>query len=85
MGFLRAEFRPYFVIALDNTSRILCGQSRVWTKIRSEKTAKHIPARNVCGILAAEDAALLAQGKDDKAKRTEQNRWNASGVRLLLD
>ncbi|MBQ3548887.1 MAG: hypothetical protein IJA33_03300 [Oscillospiraceae bacterium] len=49
------------------------------------KTAKHIPARNVCGILVAEDAALLTQGKDDKAKRTEQSRWNAAGVRLPLD
>ena len=85
MGFLRADFRPYIVIDLDKPQRILFGQCRVWTKIRSEKTAKHIPVRNVCGILVAEDAALLTQGKDDKAKRAKQSRWNAAGVRLPLD
>ncbi len=31
------------------------------------------------------DAALLMQGKDDKAKRTEQSRRNAAVVRLPLD
>lgn len=36
-------------------------------------------------ILDAEDAGLLTQVKDDKAKSDEQSRRNAIRVRLLLD
>jgi len=35
------------------------------------KTASHLSAGNIRGIFAAEDAALLTQSKDDKAKSTE--------------
>ena len=83
--FCRADFRPYFVIVLGNTPSIPCVHFLVWTKIRSGKTASHISARNDCGILDAEDAALLAQGKDDKSKRAKQIRRNAVRVRLPLD
>ena len=43
----------------------------VWPSIRHVKTALHISARNFREIFVAEDAALLTQGKDDKAKSAE--------------
>ncbi|MDO5400984.1 MAG: hypothetical protein Q4F17_08400 [Eubacteriales bacterium] len=43
----------------------------VLTKNSSLKTAKHLSAVDIGGISAAEDAALLAQGKDEQAKSTQ--------------
>jgi hypothetical protein len=83
--FLRADFRPCFVIVLGNTSSITCGQCRACTKIRSGKTALHISASNVRGILDAEDAGLLTQVKDDKSKSAGQGRRNAALVQFLSD
>ena len=40
--FLRANFRPYFVIALVKPERLPRGQCLVRAKIRSVKTALHI-------------------------------------------
>ncbi|MDD6188265.1 MAG: hypothetical protein PUB32_01640, partial [Clostridiales bacterium] len=82
--FFRADFRPCCVNGLENTPSILCARFLAWTKIRSVKTARHIPARNVRGIFVAADAALLTQGKDNKAKSAEQGRRNAVRVRLPL-
>jgi hypothetical protein len=53
-----------------------------WTKIRSVKTASHLSASNFQGIFVATDAALLTQGKDNKAKSTEKGRRQAVRVRL---
>jgi hypothetical protein len=53
-----------------------------WTKIRSGKTAMHLSARNFRAIFDAADAALLTQGKDNKAKSAEKGRRQAVWVRL---
>ena len=47
-------------------------------------TANHLSAKDFWLIFGAEDAALLAQGKDDKAKSGEKIGWEAAGVRPLL-
>ena len=47
-------------------------------------TVKHLSAKDFWLIFGAEDAALLAQGKDDKAKSGEKIGWEAAGVRPLL-
>ena len=47
------------------------------------KTALHLTARFFRGIFAADDAALLAQGKEDKEKSTEKGRCEAVGARGL--
>jgi len=44
----------------------------VLTANSRHKTALHPSARNFFGIFGAEDAALLTQGKDDKAKIIER-------------
>ena len=49
----------------------------------SAKTAPHPSVRIFLGILGAEDAALPAQGKDDKAKIPRKNK-GAAGVRPPL-
>jgi hypothetical protein len=51
-------------------------------KIRSVKTALHLSARNFRGIFVAADAALLTQGKDNKAKSAEKGRRQAAWIRL---
>jgi hypothetical protein len=53
-----------------------------WTKIRSGKTAMHLSARNFRAISDAEDAALLTQGKDNKAESAEKSRRQAMWVQL---
>jgi hypothetical protein len=53
-----------------------------WVKIRSVKTALHLSVSNFRMIFAAADAALPAQGKDNKAKRAEKGRRQAVRVQL---
>jgi len=42
-------------------------------KRQGVKTAQHPSAWSFLGLLGADDAALLAQGKKDKHKRTKKN------------
>ena len=68
-GFFGRIYARTALLPLTIRTRIACGQCLVRTKIRSEKTALHISARNVRDISCAEDAGLLTQAKDDKPER----------------
>jgi len=56
----------------------------VLTASGSVKTAKHLSARGFVEIFGATDAALLTQGKDNKAKRSQNICWEAVVVRCPL-
>ena len=51
-------------------------------KSRSAKTAQHPTASSFALDFCADDAALLAQGKEDKEKYKQKNRCGAVGVQL---
>jgi len=51
---------------------ILCGIFLALPTNCSAKTAAHLSARGFVGIFGAANAALLTQGKDNKAKRSQK-------------
>jgi len=51
-------------------------------KSGSVKTARHSTANNFALDFCADDAALLAQGKEDKVKYKQKNRCGAIGIRF---
>ena len=71
IGFHRLFFANPSSDALKIPTGIPCGIFLVLTKNSSVKTASHLSARGFVEIFGAEDAALLTQGKDNKAKRSQ--------------
>lgn len=72
-----ADFRRCCGKSLGNTASIPCGILLASPKISSVKTAAHLWESIFRGIFGAADAALLAQGKDNKPKSTEKGRPEA--------
>jgi len=62
---------------------IPCEIFLVLTKNCSPKTAQHLTARIFALDFCADDAALLAQGKEDKEKYKQKDCCEAIGVRFL--
>ena len=71
--FSHPAFRQCRTKLLDNINGYCLRRFVCLAKKPGVKTAKHPSARNFLGLLGADDAALLAQGKKDNAKRTKKN------------
>jgi len=67
-GFQATCFSQYCRKSLDNISRYSLRDFLYLEKSRCLKTAKHLSVSNFCSIFGANDAALLTQGKEAKAK-----------------
>jgi len=67
---------------LENIDDIPCGVFLDLNLCRSVEIAKHLSAKDFELILGADDAALLAQGKEDKPQSGQKIRREADRVRF---
>ncbi len=71
--FSHSAFRQCCTKPLDNTNGYCLRCFACFAKRPRVKTAQHPSASNFLGLLGADDAALLMQGKKDKSKRTKKD------------